>query len=207
MPKIVDHDQYRKELLLKAFDLFAERGYGSLTMRHLAQGLGVSTGTLYHYFQSKEDLFLKLMEELAQQDFREVEMTLTTGGETLEERIEAIFRWVESREELFLKQVLLSISFYQEQHNSQELVNSSQLLSVLNEGYRSLSKRYLGIEDSELIQMLDALLSGLVLSRVFCLEKVSFQRQGQLLGKMLRAYIEKYYQGLQPIREEGSDGT
>jgi len=193
--------------LLKAFDLFAERGYGSLTMRHLAQGLGVSTGTLYHYFQSKEDLFLKLMEELAQQDFREVEMTLTTGGETLEERIEAIFRWVESREELFLKQVLLSISFYQEQHNSQELVNSSQLLSVLNEGYRSLSKRYLGIEDSELIQMLDALLSGLVLSRVFCLEKVSFQRQGQLLGKMLRAYIEKYYQGLQPIREEGSDGT
>ncbi|MCF2970707.1 TetR/AcrR family transcriptional regulator [Synechococcus sp. Nb3U1] len=192
MPKIIDHDQYRKELLLKAFDLFAERGYGSLTMRQLAQGLGVSTGTLYHYFQSKEDLFLKLMAELAQQDFREVEMTMAAAGETLEERVEAIFRWVESREELFLKQVLLSISFYQEQHNSQELVNGSQLLSTLNEGYRNLSKQYLGIEDPDLIQMLDALLGGLVLSRVFCLEKVSFQRQGQLLGKMLRAYVERH---------------
>ena len=57
MPKIVDHEQYRKELLGKCFDLFAQKGYGSITMRQIAQGLGVSTGTLYHYFPSKQALF------------------------------------------------------------------------------------------------------------------------------------------------------
>ena len=57
MPKIVDVEQYRKELLLKSAELFAEKGYANMTTRELAQGLGVSTGTLYHYFPSKAALF------------------------------------------------------------------------------------------------------------------------------------------------------
>ena len=68
MPKIVDHDQYRKELLSKCLTLFAERGYGSVTMRQIGQGLGVSTGTLYHYFPSKESILIQLVEELCEQD-------------------------------------------------------------------------------------------------------------------------------------------
>ena len=68
MPKIVDRDHYRQELLMKSFDLFAQKGYSSITMRQLAQGIGVSTGTLYHYFPSKEALFLQLAEELDRQD-------------------------------------------------------------------------------------------------------------------------------------------
>jgi AcrR family transcriptional regulator len=39
MPKIVDHDLYRRELVSKCFDLFAEKGYGSITMRQISQGL------------------------------------------------------------------------------------------------------------------------------------------------------------------------
>ncbi|NJL79674.1 MAG: helix-turn-helix transcriptional regulator, partial [Richelia sp. SM2_1_7] len=60
MPKIVDHEKYRKELLWKSFDLFAQKGYGSVTMREIAKELGVSTGTLYHYFPNKESLYLQL---------------------------------------------------------------------------------------------------------------------------------------------------
>jgi len=68
MPKVVDHIQYRRDLLRQSLDLFAEKGYGSLTMRQLAEALGVSTGTLYHYFPSKESLFIQLIEELTEQD-------------------------------------------------------------------------------------------------------------------------------------------
>ena len=55
MPKVVDHDQQRSDLLAAAFDLFADRGYSATSMRALASGLGVSTGTLYHYFSGKDD--------------------------------------------------------------------------------------------------------------------------------------------------------
>jgi Bacterial regulatory proteins, tetR family. len=39
MPKIVNHEQYRKELLGKCFNLFAEKGYAAITMRQISAGL------------------------------------------------------------------------------------------------------------------------------------------------------------------------
>ena len=92
MPKIVDRDQYRKELLIKSFDLFAQKGYGSITMRQLAQGLGVSTGTLYHYFPSKEALFLQLVEEQTQQNILNF-LAEEGNPTTLPERIETLFNF------------------------------------------------------------------------------------------------------------------
>lgn len=68
MPKIVNHEQYRKELLSKCFDLFAAKGYAAITMRQISAGLKVSTGTLYHYFPNKQALFEQLVEEISQQD-------------------------------------------------------------------------------------------------------------------------------------------
>lgn len=53
MPKIVDHDAYRDEILEKCFKIFATHGYHKTTMRHIAKEVGVSTGTLYHYFPNK----------------------------------------------------------------------------------------------------------------------------------------------------------
>ncbi|NEO26257.1 MAG: helix-turn-helix transcriptional regulator, partial [Kamptonema sp. SIO4C4] len=33
MPKIVDREEYRKEILLQSFELFAQKGYEAVTMR------------------------------------------------------------------------------------------------------------------------------------------------------------------------------
>ncbi|MDY0162701.1 TetR/AcrR family transcriptional regulator [Desulfobotulus sp.] len=66
MPKIVDHDEYRKTLLDQCFELFGQKGYANLSMREIAKSLRVSTGTLYHYFPTKESilemLFRRIME-------------------------------------------------------------------------------------------------------------------------------------------------
>ena len=42
-----------------ALDLFQERGYEATTMRAIAQRAGVSLGSSYHYFPSKEHLVLE----------------------------------------------------------------------------------------------------------------------------------------------------
>ena len=57
MPKIVDHAAQRARILEGAFEYFARQGYAALTMRQLARELEISTGTLYHYFPTKEAIF------------------------------------------------------------------------------------------------------------------------------------------------------
>jgi len=60
MPKIVDHEANRAELLEASLAVVARVGYGSISMKQLAKSLGVSTGSIYLYFENKEDWFVSL---------------------------------------------------------------------------------------------------------------------------------------------------
>jgi AcrR family transcriptional regulator len=56
-----DAEGRRRDILGSAEKLLAESGYAGLTMRAIAVGAGVSSGTLYQYFDGKEDVFVALM--------------------------------------------------------------------------------------------------------------------------------------------------
>lgn len=64
MPKIVDHEAHRADLALRAASYFSEHGYGGVSMRKMATHLGVSKSALYHYFPTKEALFLASTKEV-----------------------------------------------------------------------------------------------------------------------------------------------
>lgn len=55
----------REEILQAAVRLFAERGYGRTTTREIARAAGISEGTIYTYFGSKQDLLFSFIEEAA----------------------------------------------------------------------------------------------------------------------------------------------
>ncbi|CDG81115.1 TetR/AcrR family transcriptional regulator [Janthinobacterium agaricidamnosum] len=50
-------DARPQELLAAALDLFVERGFASTRLEDVAKRAGVSKGTLYLYFENKEELF------------------------------------------------------------------------------------------------------------------------------------------------------
>lgn len=52
-----------QELLAAALDLFVERGYASTRLDDVAARAGVSKGTLYLYFNNKEELFKAVVRE------------------------------------------------------------------------------------------------------------------------------------------------
>jgi AcrR family transcriptional regulator len=58
-----DREQRRIDILDAARSRIADGGYLSLNMRDLAAGAGVSPGTLYSYFATKEELFATLYAE------------------------------------------------------------------------------------------------------------------------------------------------
>jgi AcrR family transcriptional regulator len=186
MPKIVDHDLYRKELLSQCFDMFAEKGYAAITMREVAQGLGVSTGTLYHYFPSKEVLFEQLVEEWTHQDLLRAEAELE-NAQTLAERIEAGFNFIAKNEDYFIKQVFLLIDFYQQQERG--TASHSEIFRGVCDRARQRVADLLGLEDPNLVIFVMSLIDGLILGRLYHEEVPRFEEQGALLGKMLTVYL------------------
>jgi len=58
MPKIVDHDRRREKFAQAAMRLIAKHGLEGVTMRAVATEAGLSYGSLFHYFDSKDELLL-----------------------------------------------------------------------------------------------------------------------------------------------------
>lgn len=56
MPKKVDHDARREELVLAAWRVIAANGIDEVTIRDIARESGYSSGVLAHYFKNKDDL-------------------------------------------------------------------------------------------------------------------------------------------------------
>ncbi|MGD1913867.1 MAG: TetR/AcrR family transcriptional regulator [Rivularia sp. (in: cyanobacteria)] len=187
MPKIVDRKKYRKELLWKSFDLFAQKGYGSVTMREIAKELNVSTGTLYHYFPNKEALYLQLVEEQTEQDISNF-ITEAGSPETLQERIKVLIDFIEKDEDYFIKQTLLNFDFYQQQERS-EILSNETLKKAFKQTEKAISG-YLQIEDKAVIDFVLNFIGGLLTSRMLGGEEIaSYKEQGELLAKMLNAYL------------------
>ncbi|MDR6573591.1 MULTISPECIES: TetR/AcrR family transcriptional regulator [unclassified Curtobacterium] len=56
MPKIVDHDRRREEIVEAYLHVLGERGVSGTNGRTVAQALGVVPGTIWHYFDSVEQI-------------------------------------------------------------------------------------------------------------------------------------------------------
>jgi AcrR family transcriptional regulator len=62
-PQHERRERTRAALLRAAGRVFAEQGFHRATLAAVAAAAGVSKGALYHYFPSKEQLFLALLED------------------------------------------------------------------------------------------------------------------------------------------------
>ncbi|MBE9508961.1 MAG: helix-turn-helix transcriptional regulator, partial [Chloroflexi bacterium] len=57
----------RAQILNAAATVFAEKGFHRATTREIARVADVSEGTIYNYFDSKEDLLVGIITRLAEQ--------------------------------------------------------------------------------------------------------------------------------------------
>lgn len=60
-------EEFRREILNSARDLFLAVGYEKFSMRRLAEKIDYSPTTIYHYFRNKDDLLLAICEEVAEE--------------------------------------------------------------------------------------------------------------------------------------------
>lgn len=188
MPKIVDRELYRQELLEKCFDLFAQKGYGSITMRQIAKGLNVSTGTLYHYFPSKQALFEQLVEEKLQRDIYFVTKQWQ-GIRSLEEKAEILADYLANNLEDQIKWTYLMVDFAQNQEREGDA--DSQRWQETCDRYRWVIYEFIGVENPAIADFVMSLIDGLILEKLLGNRSLDVKAQCMLLAKMVSAYLEK----------------
>ena len=164
MPKVVDHEAYRTELLERCVDAFARHGYAALTMRKIASELGVSTGTLYHYFASKEELFGKVAELVSRQNVQAVFSSDGPLPEMPAQRFDALVAFVRERESWLIRQTLVLLEYArgmgpEATHADPVLTSASRMYQDAVSGLLDLSP-----EDARLVLVT---LDGLLIQRFF----------------------------------------
>lgn len=64
MPKIIDHDQRRRDIIEVAKRLILQGGFEAATMRSIAAEAGFANGALKHYFPGKESIIAATFESV-----------------------------------------------------------------------------------------------------------------------------------------------
>ncbi|MCT4687559.1 TetR/AcrR family transcriptional regulator [Vallitalea sp.] len=57
MPKIVDAEAIRIEIIKKAFNVFVKKGYYKSSMMDITKSCNMKRTTIYHYFKNKDEIF------------------------------------------------------------------------------------------------------------------------------------------------------
>jgi AcrR family transcriptional regulator len=60
----------REQILEAAVKVFAEKGFRAAKMQEVANAAGISNGTVYNYFRSKDEVLLALLERLNETEAR-----------------------------------------------------------------------------------------------------------------------------------------
>lgn len=145
----------RDELLAMAATMFADRGLRSTTVRDIADGAGILSGSLYHHFDSKESMVDELLRTFLGNLFtryREIAASGLTATETLRQLVIASFEAIDADHN--------SVAIYQ--NEARQLVGQDRFAYIgeLNQEFRELWEQVLrrGVDDGEFRPDLDVTL-------------------------------------------------
>jgi len=83
-------EEKRALIIEAAAKVFARRGFASTLMAEIAIEAGIGKGTLYEYFDSKEDLFFTVFEWFVKATEAEAKVSISALGGSASERLDAL---------------------------------------------------------------------------------------------------------------------
>ena len=89
MPKVVDHDARRRRIIEAYLELVAEEGFAAANGKAVAARLGMSSGSLWHYFSTFDEVIEAAALSVFERDSSRVRAEKRRGLEGLCQAIEA----------------------------------------------------------------------------------------------------------------------
>lgn len=182
MPKNVDHDEYRKELLQKCFDLFGREGFSNVTMRQIAEEIGVSTGALYHYFPTKVSILEQMFAWAVEQDIQAFSPQL--GPDLpLSERLKRISDFYVASAAFHQNLLLLALDLFRHSPGGSE-----NAFRQFAEPFEAAISQILGT-DLRVSEVICTYLVGFALRAMLTPQHFSYKERGRSIPDVLRVLI------------------
>jgi AcrR family transcriptional regulator len=167
MPARVDHDARRKELLSRSFETFARDGYTACTMRGLAKSLGVSTGTLYHYFSGKEAVFEAMFRQLNDEIIASATEQLVSA-DTQKERLYVFVEFMGGHIEQLQNVVRIALEYYRHHPDP----DSRAWLAGITREYTETFRKHLALDNAATARVTMSLILGAMVHQLLDSEGV-----------------------------------
>lgn len=194
MPKIVDWDARRDDVLEATWRVIAREGYAKTTIRKIAQEAGYSHGVLGHYFDNKHDILVSAL-LLCHQRVRERTNRHSNGLAGFDALRVAMLEALPLDDARDLE-AEIEVSFWHQVLGNRELARLqseeferlwSRIRGMLQEAQR-LGQLRCGLDIEDATHQLLILIDGLSAERVMYPQRVPPKRQLALLDTMLTTF-------------------
>jgi AcrR family transcriptional regulator len=120
----------KKDIIEAAKKLFAEKGYSFTTMDEIAKESAFSKATVYHYFQSKGEIFTEIIINEHQKFMEKVKSIANSNQESEEKLKKIIHYWLETYDQ---NRNFLSIFFNPEEREKIQREIGKNFISIMKE--------------------------------------------------------------------------
>lgn len=159
MAIIVDKAQKRRDIALACMELFIQSGINNLTIAQVAQTAGVGKGTIYEYFENKEDIVFAILNVLMQQH-NDIKHEKLSHAKSTREKIKIFFDFYYKDQDVEIREIYKEFIGIALTHPSQSMIAfQSECFESYFTWMRSIVQE--GIEKQELLPHAMKLVKGI----------------------------------------------
>lgn len=152
MPKIIDHNERKTQIVEAAFDIIYHYGFEKATLREIAKKSGLSLGSVQHFFPKQKDIYTFAMDVIFQRFEQRMENVEQIDEDVFENAIRMVKQIVQVQtkqekmeNDIWVKFTLMATMYpeYQDLKENYRKVNlnfSKQIINMLSHhGYLTRS--------------------------------------------------------------------
>lgn len=139
-------DERKEQILSSALKVFSNRGFVATKISDIAKEASLSHGLVYHYFESKDEIFATLVKRALHSSDQLMLMTVSIQGNSLDQIAwmtqQILSAFVEREEAVYYHHIMLQASTYQSMPDSvktqmQQLTSPMKhMVGIIEEGQR-----------------------------------------------------------------------
>lgn len=196
-PRNVEKIGQRKlEILDCTTSLFATNGYQNTDVQEIADRLGVAKGTIYHYFPSKERLFLAAVDRGMEQMSEFINSSVQNIEDPIKKIAEAIRSYLIffDKNPDFIELIVQERAEFRDRKKPTYLVHRERNVKPWNDLFESLSKagRFRKLDAENTTLTISNLLYGTIFTTYYAKQGKSFEsRTEQILSLVLEGILSE----------------